>query len=339
MDREPNLYGCLLGVAIGDSLGLPFEGLSDRRIAKRLRSRPLHQTFLFGRGMLSDDSEQSCLVIEAVRLSEGDPQLFQRRFARSLKVWFLALPAGIGLSTVKSCLRLLVCVPPNLSGVRSAGNGAAMRAPVLGAIFPKGSQARRAFCDACSIVTHTDQRAIDGARVMAESVALSPEVVNGSLGRNELLDYLASQCDSSEWKVVLDKMRASGDPKAFARSIGSSGKVTGYVMQSVPVAIYIWLSEPQNPRSGIETAIRLGGDTDTVGAMLGALYGASLGPHAFPDEWRNRICDYPRSASYLERLTDIKSPAVPKVCWPLCFIRNMLFLLVVLGHGLRRLLP
>lgn len=339
MDREPNLYGCLLGVAIGDSLGLPFEGLSDRRITKRLGSRPLRQTFLLGRGMLSDDTEQSCLVIEAFRLSEGDVQLFQQRFAKRLIGWFLAIPAGIGLATIKSCLRLLVGVPPNLSGVRSAGNGAAMRAPVLGALFPHDAQARRTFCDACSIVTHTDQRAIDGARVMAESVALSPQVVDGSLGRNDFLAHLTSQCESQEWKAVLSQMEAKGDAREFAKSIGSFGKVTGYVMQSVPVAIYIWLSEPQKPRSGLETAIRLGGDTDTVGAMLGALYGASLGPNAFPDEWRNRISDYPRSASYLEGLTDFKSSAVPKVLWPLCLIRNMFFLLVVVAHGLRRLLP
>lgn len=339
MEGKPSLHGCLLGVAIGDSLGLPFEGLSRQRVARKLRSSPLQQSLLFGKGMLSDDTEQSCLVIEAVRLSEGDAQCFQKIFARRLKIWFLALPAGVGLATVKSCTRLLFGVPSNKSGVNSAGNGAAMRTPVLGALFPSDSNARRAFVDACSVVTHSDQRAIDGARVIAEAVAVSVQVAHGQMSRDDLLNQIETQCESREWKDILRRMKNVVDPAIFAEGIGCRERVSGFVMQSVPVALCVWLTEPKNPRVGLEMVIRLGGDTDTTGAMLGSLYGASLGPNAFPEEWKDHILDYPRSLSYLEHLADTNTSSVPRVSWALCFARNVIFFAVVLAHGLRRLLP
>jgi len=48
----------LLGTALGDSLGLPSEGMSRARIANRWKG-PLKQRFLFGHGMLSDDTEHT----------------------------------------------------------------------------------------------------------------------------------------------------------------------------------------------------------------------------------------------------------------------------------------
>ena len=49
------LKGCILGGALGDSVGLPSEGLNARRIA-RLRPGALQQSLVFGKGMVSDDT-------------------------------------------------------------------------------------------------------------------------------------------------------------------------------------------------------------------------------------------------------------------------------------------
>lgn len=339
MEEGPNLYGCLLGIAVSDSIGLPYEGLSAKTIERRLRKRGLSQSFLFGRGMISDDTEQSCLILEAVRREGNDAARFQSIFARKLKGWFLALPAGVGLATVKACLRLLAGISPSKSGVLSAGNGAAMRSPILGVLFSDRPDQRRAFTDASTAVTHSDQRAIDGARVMAEAVAYSRKYIDQLITREELLDQLVASCDSNEWKKTFAAMKGQSDLAQFARSTGANGKVSGFVMQSVPIAIFIWLAEPQNAHGGLESAIRLGGDTDTVGAMLGALYGASLGPEAFPAEWREKISDFPRSTEFLKKLADTTDSEPPKAVWLLCLMRNLFFLVVVLVHGLRRLLP
>src|SRR6478752_86083 len=71
MNRDLQLIHSLLGTALGDSLGLPSEGMSRSRIAKRWKG-PLEQRFLFGRGMLSDDTEHTILSAQALLLCGGD---------------------------------------------------------------------------------------------------------------------------------------------------------------------------------------------------------------------------------------------------------------------------
>jgi ADP-ribosylglycohydrolase len=85
--------GTLLGTAVGDSLGLPAEGLSPQRIRRRWPDG-WRQRFLFGRGMVSDDTEHTLMVAEALLSNPQDAEAFQRALAWKLRWWFLALPAG-----------------------------------------------------------------------------------------------------------------------------------------------------------------------------------------------------------------------------------------------------
>src|SRR3954466_3589018 len=121
MDSQATV-GCLLGTAVGDSLGLPFEGLGARRAA-RLLGDPLLHHLLPGKGMVSDDTEHACFTARALLLSNGDAKAFGRHLASSLRWWFAGLPAGIGLATLRAILKSCIGFPPHRSGVFSAGNG------------------------------------------------------------------------------------------------------------------------------------------------------------------------------------------------------------------------
>jgi ADP-ribosyl-[dinitrogen reductase] hydrolase len=120
------ILGSLLGVAVGDSLGLPSEGLSRRRAQRLHRSRLRHRLIL-GRGMISDDTEHTLMLANALRHSPNDAAQCARNFGWRLRFWLLALPAGVGFTTEKAVLRLWLGFPASRSGVNSAGNGAAMR--------------------------------------------------------------------------------------------------------------------------------------------------------------------------------------------------------------------
>jgi ADP-ribosyl-[dinitrogen reductase] hydrolase len=123
--------------------------------------------------------------------------------------------------------------------------------------------------------------------------------------------------------------------------------VTGYTCHSVPVALYAWSRHPEDFRMALIAVLDCGGDTDTVGAILGALMGARLGREAIPQEWLNGICDRPRNIGLLvqvaERLGQQRSAkqvlGPVRYFWPLLVVRNMIFLVTVLCHGFRRLLP
>ena len=80
LDLEQRLTGMLLGTAVGDCLGLPAEGLSRSRSARRWQGEWRHR-FLFGRGMCSDDTEHTLLVAQALLAHPEDPVAFQRCLA------------------------------------------------------------------------------------------------------------------------------------------------------------------------------------------------------------------------------------------------------------------
>ena len=90
---EAQIVGSILGTAIGDSVGLPYEGLSRRR-AGRLLGPPDRHRFFFGRGMVSDDTEHTCMVAQSLIASGGDPDVFGRQLAWGFRLWVLGLPAG-----------------------------------------------------------------------------------------------------------------------------------------------------------------------------------------------------------------------------------------------------
>src|SRR5262245_8675271 len=116
------IAGVLLGGAVGDALGLPCENLSRTRIQK-LWSGNWQMRFLLGRGMISDDTEHTLLVAQALLTEADDASQFQRILASKLKWWFAALPGGVGLATAKACLRMWVGFPVDKCAVKSAGSG------------------------------------------------------------------------------------------------------------------------------------------------------------------------------------------------------------------------
>ncbi|MGA2244913.1 MAG: ADP-ribosylglycohydrolase family protein [Verrucomicrobiota bacterium] len=132
LNRMDHFTGLLLGTAVGDALGLPAENLSADKIRRRWRGQ-WRMRLLFGRGMVSDDTEHTLMVAQALLAQPKDATAFQRTLAWKFRFWFIGLPGGVGLATAKACLKLWIGFPPGKSAVNSAGSGPAMRSAILGA--------------------------------------------------------------------------------------------------------------------------------------------------------------------------------------------------------------
>jgi ADP-ribosylglycohydrolase len=339
----------LLGQAVADALGLPYEGLSRRRAA-RLYGPPDRHRLLFGRGMVSDDTEHACLVAQSLIVSAGDVDSFERELARRMKWWLVGLPAGLGRATLLATLRLCCRVSPRRSGIHSAGNGPAMRAPLLGAAIPDVDRLR-GLIRVSTRMTHTDPRADAGAFAIAWGARTAgrgtPPNYSGFI--HELCALLAD--DGSELVHLLrsiePSLRSGKSTGEFAAGIGLLQRVTGYINHTVPVALHAWLRHPFDFRQAVSEVIACGGDTDTTAAITGGLVGAAVGRGGIPQEWLDRLCEWPRSVSWMERLArqlarvlETGKAEVPlDVRFPFVLTRNLGFLAVVLTHGLRRLLP
>lgn len=86
----------------------------------QIRGPPDRHRLFFGRGMVSDDTEHTCMVAQSLIASGDDVDQFARQFGRRLRWWLLALPAGIGKATLRASVKLWFGVSPTSSGVFSA---------------------------------------------------------------------------------------------------------------------------------------------------------------------------------------------------------------------------
>lgn len=343
------LRDCLTGTAVGDSLGLPAENLSASTIRRRWKGR-WRQRFLFGRGMVSDDTEHAVMLARALMRHPADPEGFRKAFARSLRWWLLGLPAAIGKATLFSIIRLWLGISPAKSGIFSAGNGPAMRIALAGVFFCRESALLRDYVSAATLVTHRDPKAFTGA--MAVALVAARRTLAALDGRNDAVfpetELAAIDPGDADWQRLVNAMRTSldaGDSVAqFCQSIGLSQKVTGYIYHTVPAALYALYRHPGDFRAGMEALLNCGGDTDTVGAVYGSMAGIGV---EIPAEWSERICDYPWSPSFLDQQADGLALALESgravepvpIPWYVIPFRSAFFLLVVLLHCVRRIVP
>lgn len=315
-----------MGCAVGDSLGLPFENLPPRRIDKWLAGRELKHSFVFGYGMVSDDTEHSLMVARCLRRHPDDPQAFKNALGGELKYWLWGCPAGIGFATLRSILKLCVGVSPDRSGVFSAGNGPAMRSAVIGCMVPDDPVLRRSFVEASSQITHTDPKATYGAVAVAEiaaKIACGDWTVKPDAG--EVEKVLREITPDSEWQEVVDQtcllMQEGSDLTAY----GGRKGVSGYVYHTVPFAIACWYRYFGEFEKTVEASIRGGGDADSTTAVCGSLAGIS----GYPEDMANKILFWPVDISHFS-----VRPNLLRI-----WLRNLFFFLVILAHCVRRCFP
>jgi len=325
------VYGHLLGIAVGDAYGLPWEGLSSRTIGRRFHGRPRYR--MLGRvGFVSDDTDQAMLVLEALLRHREDQAATVKAFRRSMVGWFWRLPWGIGLSTLKACI--LMSVGLRNSGRPSAGNGAAMRAGPLALIFPHDSRVRRDVGDAIARTTHTDPRGVQGARFVAELTTLCLGAVQGA----DRMDLVRQATHAIDDERVLEALEQGLDAAASQENLPDLPS-SGYVLHTLSTAVAFFCLPADSPFESLVMCIRQGGDTDTIGAILGGWLGALHGPEAWPAELLGKLEKNVRL--HVRALSEavVEGGAVPRRNWVFLLFRNLALYPVVIAHGFRRVIP
>ena len=355
--REHAIVGCILGTAVGDALGLACEGLSRRRQSRMFPGLAGYKLLPLGKGMCSDDTEHTCMLaqslIETARYR--DPDGMGRRFAANfgwrLRFWLLGLPAGIGFATLRAILKLWVGFSPRRSGVYSAGNAPAMRIALVGVCYGDDLPRMQALVHAATRITHTDRKAQYGALAVALAAHFAA-THRGNITPEEYLAALEPLCGRNSGLLALlrsvaESVARGESAESYAATIGCANGVTGYIYHTVPVALHVWLRRHSDYRGAVLETVRLGGDTDTVAAVVGALVGARVGKEGRPAEWLNDLREWPRTLRWMEQLGvalahEVDRPgnaAAMPVSWIKLLVRNALFIPLVLAHGFRRLLP
>jgi ADP-ribosylglycohydrolase len=200
-------------------------------------------------------------------------------------------------------------------------------------------------------VTHTDIKAQLGAQAVALAAHFAA-TREKELTPEEFFAALEPYCERNErfvrlMRAVAASVASGESAAAHAEAIGCGTGVTGFVYHTVPLALHVWLSRQSDYRGALIEAVRLGGDTDTVAAIVGALVGARVGKAGIPPEWLENLWEWPRTPAWMEQLgtqlarscNDQASAGELPLNWLELLLRNVLFIPLVLAHGFRRLLP
>jgi ADP-ribosyl-[dinitrogen reductase] hydrolase len=282
------------------------------------------------------------MTLLSLRDADGDADRFARKLAGRLRWWLAAVPAGVGLATARSIIRLMIGYSPARSGVWSAGNGPLMRAPIIGVWFADGDDdTRNRFTDTSTLITHRDPRALECARMISLVTAMVARKGEATT-TVEILDAVDGCATSEDMTRRLKLLRQAlerGDTVSDLADLISAkpGYVTGFAPDSATVAIYAWLRHRGDFRAAVEAVIRAGGDTDTIAFITGSIAAIECGTEHLPEDWAGGILDWPFNRSTLHRLSH--DPPERHPVRPLLPVRNLLFFIIVLIHGFRRLLP
>ncbi|EDN68790.1 ADP-ribosylation/Crystallin J1 [Beggiatoa sp. PS] len=365
-EQENAFIGCLLGTAVGDAMGLSYEGLSPQRLIKLYPAIDKYH-LIFGKGLVSDDTEHTCLVAQSLIVSGHDINIFKKTLAWKLRGWLLGLPAGIGFATLKGIVKLWLGFSPDNSGVFSAGNGPAMRSAIIGVCYGHDEEKLKRFVKVATRITHTDPKAELGALAVAVAAYLSS--LKKTVSPQDYLEKLEKLLYSSSLfylpekerqfneesleeffallKKTIDSISSGQSTTDFAQTLGLHNGVSGYIYHTLPMVIHLWLKNQENYQSAILDVIRCGGDTDTVAAIVGGIIGARVGEQGIPPLWLANLWEFPRNIRWMKKLGQrlnqtgcfgIKQQSL-SVSLVSVFLRNIIFMIIVLLHGFRRLLP
>lgn len=294
---EERFVGCLLGLAVGDALGAHFEGQSVDYMKRRYRSAAdLNENPPPGEHWYTDDTRMAigvaetlvaCGAIEEETLCSRFAANFlpQRGYGRGARMVLEAMAAGHDHKHLAESL-----FPGG-----SFGNGAAMRVAPVGLMFRDDHDAVWEQARLASLPTHIHPLGIEGAQVVALAVALASTA--DELDRGQFFEKLASRCVSLEYSGPLGRASRLSD----VRDLGLFGNGIEATASAVTAVASFGLT-PDSYGATVGNAILLGGDTDTIAAMAGAISGAYLGVQAIPKHLLENLEDRKQGKTYIEQL-------------------------------------
>ncbi|XP_032240574.2 ADP-ribosylhydrolase ARH3 [Nematostella vectensis] len=300
--------GSLVGALIGDCLGSFYEAESNVPIPLKKVVEYTSKTIKTekdGGVKYTDDSAMT----RAICLSITESQDFDDRNMayHFTKEYFCDSNRGYGAGVVTVFNRLRTMKPDadftlpareQFNGTGSYGNGAAMRiAPI--ALYSTDLTMLKEYARRSALITHSHVKGVNGAILQACAVFEALHVNPTTLEKNTFIDNLIktaveleeSQTDNNststtsvpsnfsyvgklnEMKQLLSSSKDKITPEKVVEVFGNGIRAE----QAVPAAIFSFLFNAESFQDCVNYAISLGGDTDTIASMAGAISGAYFG--------------------------------------------------------------
>lgn len=281
--------GCMVGCAVGDAFGASFH------LSKKAK--------LIFRGKWTDDTHMMLGVAESIIACKGlNEEHMIWSFIRNWKKepWrgygpgpqriFRMIISGVSWKKVAGTL---------YGGTGSFGNGAAMRVAPIGLFYYDNVEELRRVACKSAMLTHTHPLGIEGAVIQAYAVATALKTRREDLDPKDFLENIENFTVENIYRKKLRLGRSlleENDRKVIIRALGNSVES----FNSVPTAIYSFAKNIESYIKAVIFAANLGGDTDTICAMTGAISGAHHGENGILKAWSQKL----EKIEYITRLAE-----------------------------------
>ncbi|MGN6639826.1 MAG: ADP-ribosylglycohydrolase family protein [Mucilaginibacter sp.] len=306
----------LLGVSIGDALGVPVEYKSRDEIQKR----PVEDMIGFGTynlppGTFSDDSSLTFCLAEAL-ISGYDLKAIAQNFInwRYNNYWTASNKVfDVGITTQHAIERLLSGVRPDLAGdfeVYSNGNGSLMRIlPLLIYIYDKPIYERYQIIREVSSITHGHIRSsiacfyyLEFALCLAKGIDKYETYKMLQSTISKFLESLFIGADEINvfYRLLIDEIYLFEEKQI---------KSSGYVVHTLEASIWCLLNT-DSYKDAVLKAVNLGEDTDTTGAVTGGLAALLYGHRNIPQNWLDQLARKTEIKDMALRMSAIKNKTI-----------------------------
>jgi ADP-ribosylglycohydrolase len=321
MTRD-KIIGALLGTAVGDALGMPIEGLSHQNVRTYYKGikeyRADDQRGDLDAGQWTDDTQFTFAVARALVASDVVDEWPEQ--AAHEYVALMDEARRWGPTTQAAVDRLAEGLSlENAGDDERPTDGAAMRAAPLGAWWAATGASRD---DALPViqsvlaVTHRHPAALAAGVGQAFAVRT---VLDQTVDAFEQDHFWSELITTTEWA---ESELGGGDESVSTRLHQLAGHLDEFPLdlrdlcsgvgvranEAWPFAVAMFARAPHLVENTLLSAINVGGDADTTGAMLGALLGGLHGWKAFPDEWHDGLeaCSdlEAQAEAFAQRLTE-----------------------------------
>lgn len=270
--QERNRYlGALLGLAVGDALGAQVEGLAPGSFPK-VRGMRGGGPHALKPGEGTDDTAMALLLAESLLEKGFDPLDQMNRYLRWYQEGYLSPKGyafGVGETTRKSLLAFAQTQEPFSGPPEGAGNGGLVRLAPLAMAYAKRPELL-GYARLATRTTHVHPAALDSSLVLAWPIA---EALKGT---------------PKEALLAMEPLRTLLLHPDVAEVVGGSflrrAEAKGYAPRTLEAALYAFAHTPSFAE-GMEFAVNLGEDADSVGAAYGQLAGAFYGKESIPQAW------------------------------------------------------
>lgn len=292
-DDYKRLYGGIFGFCIGDMLGVPVEfSTREEREVDEVRELRAYGTYHQPFGTWSDDTSLMLCLIDTYNngfsissLANNFIKFYQNAYYTSNGEVF-----DIGIATKNAIEKMIRGVKPTECGGKTEmdnGNGSLMRVLPIAFIRKKlNDENFIEMVEDVSSLTHAHKRAKLACIFYVEfasQLILGKEKMEAY---DSTINFIRRKCSEEyftefkNFKAILNK-----EIVAFDRT---QIKSTGYVVDTLEAVIWIFMNF-NSYKEMVLRAVNLGGDTDTIAAIVGGLAGIYYGFNSIPDRWVQNV--------------------------------------------------